>query len=407
MSIVNHIIKLTGVGLLALAAAGCSFIPKDGPTGDQVKDNAEVTVQPTQVLSYALVNLNPLVLDVANRSTIAQMPSFNNLQTKSSRGDVRIGVGDILSITVFEAAAGGLFIPAEAGVRAGNFVQIPGQQVDGAGFINVPYAGNVKVAGFTARDISSEISKRLAGRAIEPQTVVSIVERRGNDVSVLGEVSQPNRFAMDPGGIRVLSAIARSGGPRYPAYQTVVTIQRGGVKSQSILSAIIKDPKQNVPIAPGDVIFVSREPKIFLAFGATPEPNGTSSTTAIGASSVTNTRRFEFDNDNITLAEGLAKAGGLAPERADPHSVFLMRFESRRTLSAMGVDVSRYEQDSVPTIYAVDLSRSDGFFLMNDFYMRHKDMIVVADSVANDVNKFLIVMNNAASIAQNINAIAK
>jgi polysaccharide export outer membrane protein len=72
---------------------------------------------------------------------------------------------------------------------------------------------------------------------------------------------------LDPGGIRVLSAIARAGGPRNPAYETIVTIQRGGRTTQSSLSAIIRNPSQNVALMPGDVVFVSREQKIFLALG--------------------------------------------------------------------------------------------------------------------------------------------
>jgi polysaccharide export outer membrane protein len=393
--------KLAGVIFSALALADCSIIPKDGPTGDEIRANAETTIQPTAYLSYALVHLTPLALDAANRSTIAQMPSFKDLPSKLPRSDIRIGKGDIISVTVYEAATGGLFIPPEAGVRAGNFVQIPSQQVDGSGYITIPYAGNVKASGLTARDLSGEISHRLAKRAIEPQAVVTINERRGNDISILGEVNLPVRFAMDPGGIRILSAIARAGGPRNPAYETVVTVQRGATKSQAVLSALVKDPRQDIQLAPGDVVFVSREPKTFMVFGATPEPNSTSSTAS------TNSRRFLFDSDNLTLAEGLAKAGGLAQERADPRSVFLLRYEKRNTLRDLGVDVSLYVQESVPTIYAVDLSKSDGFFLMNDFYLRHRDMIVVADSASADLMKLLNLMNNATAIASNIRATIK
>jgi polysaccharide export outer membrane protein len=38
---------------------------------------------------------------------------------------IRFGIGDVVNVTIFEAAAGGLFIPIEAGVRPGNFVNLP------------------------------------------------------------------------------------------------------------------------------------------------------------------------------------------------------------------------------------------------------------------------------------------
>ncbi len=52
----------------------------------------------------------------------------------------------------------------------------------------------------------------MQSRAIEPQAVVTISDRRGNDVSIIGEVNNPARISMDPGGLQVLGAIARAGG---------------------------------------------------------------------------------------------------------------------------------------------------------------------------------------------------
>ena len=52
--------------------------------------------------------------------------------------EIKFGIGDIVSVTVFEAAAVGLFIPAEAGVRRGNFVTLPNQPVDNRGNLTVP-----------------------------------------------------------------------------------------------------------------------------------------------------------------------------------------------------------------------------------------------------------------------------
>ncbi len=363
--------------------AACSTIPKDGPTASEVTGNAEVTLDQTSPeLGYALVHLSPLVLAAANASS-PKLPSFTGLSSRRSYNDIRIGEGDMIGLTIYEAQAGGLFIPREAGSRSGNFVTVPNQQVDATGSISVPYAGNVRVLGRTARQATDDITRQLSNRAIEPQVVLSIVERRGNDISVLGDVTTAGRFPLDPGGIRMLGAIAKAGGSKFPTYESVVTLQRSGRTQQAALTAIVKDPAQNVELAPGDVVYVSREQKVFLVFGATPTPG------SIGG---TNDRRFVFDNDNMSLTEAVAKAGGLLSVSANPQAVFVFRMEPRPALASMGVDTSKYTQPLVPTVYNVDWSRSDGFFLANDFYIRNKDVIFISEHPTADLLKFLAII---------------
>jgi polysaccharide export outer membrane protein len=342
-----------------------------------------------------LVDLSAAALGAANKGTLAATPRFASM-ARGAGPDVSIGVGDILSVTIFEAEAGGLFIPKEAGSRSGNFVEIPNQQVDNAGTITIPYVdGAVRVVGRTARSVSAEISGRLKAKAIEPQVVVSVVEHRGNEISVLGEVNQAQHFSLDPGGIKLLEAIARAGGPRNPPYETTVTIQRAGVTRRAAMSAIVRDPSQNVPLRPGDVVYLTRDQKVFMVLGATPSPG------SIGG---TNNRRFAFDDDTMSLSEALAKAGGLDSTKADAKEVFLFRLERRSTLVAAGVDVSRYKSDTVPTVYTVDLKKGESFFLANSFNIRDKDLMFVSESPSVDLMKFLNVLSgitgNVYSISQ-------
>lgn len=384
-------------GTLAVLActllAACSNIPKDGPTASEVRDNAEVTLDPTvPEVGYAVVHLSPLVLAAANASA-PRLPAFTALASRRAPGDIRIGAGDFIGLTIFEAQAGGLFIPREAGSRAGNFVTVPSQQVDASGSISVPYAGTVHVLGRTAQQATREITQHLSNRAIEPQVVLSILERRGNDVSVLGDVTTATRFPLDPGGIRVLGAIARAGGSKFPTFETAVTIQRGTRIQQAALTAIVKDPAQNVELAPGDVVYVSHEQKVFLVFGATPSP---------GSVGGINNRRFTFDNDNMTLTEAVGKAGGLLSDRANPEAIFVFRMEPRAALAGMGVDVSKSTGPLVPTIYNVDWSRSDGFFLANEFYIRNKDVIFVSEHPTADLLKFLAILRGFTGPAADI-----
>ena len=75
-------------------------------------------------------------------------------------------------------------------------------------------------------------------------------------------------------------------------------------------NAILNNPEENIYVWPGDVITVVRDPQTFTVFGAT------------GRS-----EKAAFDTAGITLEEGIARAGGLLDNRADPAGVFLLRFE--------------------------------------------------------------------------------
>ena len=100
---------------------------------------------------------------------------ISEFRDRSGPSDIRFGVGDILSVTIFEASSGGLFIPAEASVRPGNFVTIPNQAVDMNGNVSVPYAGTIRARGRTPVEVQQAIVDALKNRAIDPQVIVSVV----------------------------------------------------------------------------------------------------------------------------------------------------------------------------------------------------------------------------------------
>ena len=142
------------------------------------------------------------------------------------------GIGDVVSVTIFEAAAGGLFIPTEAGVRPGNFVTLPNQPVDTKGYISVPYAGLVPTAGKTPAEVQQEIVKRIRNRAIEPQVVVALVTQNTSLITVVGEVNTAftpsGRIPAQPAGEHLLDVITRAGGIRDFGQDLWLTLERNG-----------------------------------------------------------------------------------------------------------------------------------------------------------------------------------
>lgn len=82
---------------------------------------------------------------------------------------IRIAVGDVIQVVVFETTA--------SGQRTGNFVTLPSQMVDAKGGVFVPHAGFIYAAGRSIPAIEREIEARLAIRAIEPRVVVRLTNQ--------------------------------------------------------------------------------------------------------------------------------------------------------------------------------------------------------------------------------------
>src|ERR1700738_4556460 len=124
-----------------VACGGCGFLPASGPYDVSIRAGQ---LDPNSI-DYALVKITPEVVDVLARWGPRGIAGA--FRDRRPPPEIKFGIGDVVSVTIFEAAAGGLFIPIEAGVRPGNFVNLPNQSVDTSGNISVPYAGAVRGAG--------------------------------------------------------------------------------------------------------------------------------------------------------------------------------------------------------------------------------------------------------------------
>jgi polysaccharide export outer membrane protein len=300
--------------------------------------------------------------------------------------NLKFGIGDVVSVTIFEAAAGGLFIPTEAGVRPGNFVTIPDQTVDNDGNISVPYAGAVRAAGRTNGEIQADIVNRIKNRAIEPQAVVALAQQRTSLISVFGEVNTPARYPQPASGAmdRVTDAITRAGGIKGQGYETWVMLQRGARRATVPFANLVYEPSNNIYVLPGDRVYVYREQQKFLAFGAAGQQG-----------------EFNFDAWRINLAEAVGKAGGLVDVQADPGSVYLYRLEPREVAQLLGVDVTKFQGELIPIIFSISFKDPGGYFLATNFQMRNQDVVFIANSVSVDVTKFLSYVNVMMATANN------
>ncbi|NDW04361.1 polysaccharide biosynthesis/export family protein [Jiella pacifica] len=378
-----------GLGVASLALlAGCSSLPNSGPHDDAIRTQASLTIGEKHPVSYgyALVDLSDTVLQaIGGERGNDTFKSFGG--GRGGAPTITLGVGDVIQITVYESQPGGLFIPAEAGSRPGNYVTFPSQTIGKNGYITVPYAGSVRAVGRSQSDIEADIVSRLVDRAIEPQVTLSVVEQKAANASVVGSVNTPNAFAVSQGGDTILDMIARAGGIRGEPYETYVTLQRRGKSATVAFNKLIATPSENIYTAPGDTIYVYGEQKIFMGFGASGQ---------VG--------RFPFGRENLNLAEAVGLAGGLLDNRADPGAVFIYRMEEMSVLERLGIDVSRFARSEekfstakVPTIYQANFRKPEIFFLAQRFFMEPDDILYVSNADSVEVSKALGVLGTVTA----------
>lgn len=359
--------------VVASFLTACSTLPSSGPTATSIE-----TEQTGESLPFALVSLNQATIDTLARYEPKGLAGAFTDRRPSA--NIKFGIGDLVSVTIFEAAAGGLFIPNEAGVRPGNFVNLPEQAVDSDGNISVPFAGSIPAAGRTNVEVQRTIVDRIKNRAIEPQVIVALSQQRTGLVTVLGEVNNPVRFPAPASGAgdKITDAITRAGGIKAQGYDSWVVLERSGKRATVPFENLISQPANNIYLQPNDRIYVYREAQKFLAFGASGQQG-----------------EFNFDAWRITLANAVAKAGGLLDAQADPGSVFLYRRESREVARRLGIDVTKFQGDQIPVIYSASFRDPTGYFLASRMQMRNSDVLFVANAQSVQVTKFLQILNLA------------
>jgi len=373
------------LALALLGAGGCAFFPGPGPESWDIHSGASETVP------YALVKLAPTAIDViATHEPKGLAGAFTDRRPPQN---INFGIGDVIHITIFEAAAGGLFIPLEAGVRPGNFVDLPDQIVDNNGNITVPYAGLIKAAGRTNVQVQNDIIEKIKNRAIEPQVIVALQQQRTSLVSVIGSVNTSLRFAVPASGAqdRVLDAITRAGGISGPGYASWVMLERGGKRATVPFENLVMNAKNNIYVLPGDRIYVYQEEQKFISFGAF-------GLNTAGAQQA----EIPFGAWRLNLAEALGKAGGLSDLTADASAVFIYRQEPREVAQLLGADMTKFDGPLVPVIFWVNFRDPGGYFLATRFQMRNDDILFVANAASIESGKFLSYVGLVAATATSV-----
>lgn len=361
----------------AVLLGACSSIPTSGPSSSQINSAAT----PANPAGIQIVD----VTDDVARKLFAErsVGDFSATLGSNTLFQQQLGVGDTIEVSIWEAPPATLFgaaqMDAKGGTTNARVTVLPEQTIDGSGKINVPFAGDLQAVGRTPAQLQRDITARLKNIAHDPQVLVKLSRNATSYVTVVGDVASSNRMPLSARGERLLDALAFAGGVKQPVDKITLQVTRGDTVASLPLETVIRDPRQNVPLHAGDVVTALFQPYSFTSLGATGK-----------------NEEINFEAQGITLAQALARAGGLQDSRSDAQGVFIFRLEDAKALVWPTSPVRTTADGKVPVVYRVNLRDPNSFFVAQSFMMDNKDLLYVSNAPIAEVQKFLNVVFSVA-----------
>lgn len=343
--------------VLLAGLAGCATLPTSGPTGKQVEKSALApdAELPVRIVEVTMIDDVPLA---------AEKPA-NQLADLAPPPTDMIGPGDVLDITIYEAGIT-LFsgTPGDAQMAAlmtGSGAQaqkLPATRVGDNGYITIPYAGTLNVAGHTVTEVQAMIRASLRRLSQNPQVIVTPVQNITNSIILGGEISRPGRLVLQTNRETLSEVIALGGGYRGNANDLTLRISRSNRTTDIRLGDLLGQPELDVRAYPGDRLMLLNDPQTFSVMGASGR-----------------VEQLSFSRPTLSLAEAISTAGGSNPSFGDPAAIFLFRYEK----NAEGVEV--------PVAYHINMMKTQSYFLAQRFGMRNKDVLYFGNAAANQPGK--------------------
>jgi polysaccharide biosynthesis/export protein len=387
---------------LAISAllTGCTHLPSSAPTASEFEHPDPAMQQP----GYLLVTLDPAVAQGIARDQTPGLATFFGLA--GYRPSLALRPGDTIAVTIFEfspiSLLGATPPPSAAGTPnlaiGGHMAAIPPQKVELNGTISVPFGGQVKVGGLTPEQAGQQIARSLKGKATDPQVVVSVVSTLLDAATVGGDVQTPGLIPLTVRAERVLDVVAAAGGSKYSSYDSDVQLVRGGKVARINLQRLVDRPDEDVTVQPGDGVFLTHNPRSFSVLG-----------------SALKVSQYDFNTEHVSLAEAIARSGGPNDLVADVGDIYLLRWESRTLVeSILTTDDQRRKAlelappaQPIPVAYHLDLRRGGGYFLAQAVQMRDKDVILVTNADAVELQKLLGIVRGFTGIFYDLKRVGR
>ena len=363
--------------LMAIATmlASCGTLPQVGPNKKQIYSGS---VQRSG---------NAFVVTVDDRVTHATsvQPALgfsDQFRAAGELGSDTIRPGDTLGLTIWENVDAGLMTSQATGQSTLEEVQ-----VDGSGFIFVPYAGRIRAAGNSPEAIRRIITSKLDEQTPNPQVQVRRLAGDGATVSLSGSVGAQGVYPIER-PTRTLSAmLSAAGGIVIPAEVAQITVLRGSARSKVWFHDLYKYPDFDIALRGGDRILVEQDTRAFTALGATGRQS-----------------RVPFETQSLSAIEAIATVGGLNPAAADPTGVFVLRNEPANIANqVLGRNDLIGDQRLV---YLLDLTGPNGIFMARDFLIRDQDTLYVTEAPFAQWSKVISALTGSLGAVANTDSAA-
>ena len=329
--------------------SSCGILPRSGPNKREIYAGS---VQKSGDAFVVSVN-DRVTFATAVQPALGFTDKFKNA---GRLGSDTINPGDTLGITIWENVDDGLLVTEGA-----NAAVLEEVQVDGSGFVFIPYAGRIRAAGNTPEAIRRIITSKLDEQTPDPQVEVRRLAGDGSTVSLMGAVGAQGVYPIER-PTRTLSAmLSAAGGVVIEPEIAQITVIRGTERSKVWLQDLYKHPEFDIALRGGDRILVEQDTRAFTALGAT------------GAQA-----RVPFETQTLSAVEAIAQVGGLSTATADPTGVFVLRNEPAEIANTvLGRDDLQGAQRMV---YVLDLTQPNGMFMARDFSVRDDDTLYVTEA---------------------------
>lgn len=358
---------LLGASTVILSLGGCAFVPSTGPSAGAVHDAA------TSTHDVSLVMVTPSMADGMWAASQAKQEATTAaaaraLETDARSERVELYPGDTIDINLWTMPLmADVSASSSASQAAVDETKLGAFTVNSDGNITLPYTGTVRVSGQTVETAERILAARFDAvhRFQEPQVTMNVTANQRQKVIVTGAATHPVALDWETGGITLSDAITKAGG--YKTFQeahgdtqpaNTVVIVRGNARYRLPMKVALTS---DTPLAPGDRVVLERTTIVRVQ--------------CLGGGWGKDTQQ---DFDYVpTLAQVLAKGGGLSSQTAQGKAVYILSADQK-------------------TVYELDWDTLDGLRAAEKFPVANGDVVYIANAPSVRFQQVVSILFSAA-----------